>query len=90
MKPKKQRGKNPKHQNPNLEDETPKVLWAPRWLVDTSTSQGHKFCIRSPFGVHDSSLERTIQGLQLLVGARDAMETPGPPNVQKTPFRASK
>jgi hypothetical protein len=28
-----------------LEDETPKVLWAPRWLVDMSTSQGHNVFI---------------------------------------------
>jgi hypothetical protein len=35
-------------------------------VVDTSTSRGRNFCIRSPFGALDTSLERSIRGLQLL------------------------
>jgi hypothetical protein len=35
-------------------------------VVDTSTSQGRNFGIRSPFGAHDSSLERSIREIQLL------------------------
>jgi hypothetical protein len=35
-------------------------------VVDTSTSHGRNFCIRSPFGVFDTPLERYIRGLQLL------------------------
>jgi hypothetical protein len=30
-------------------------------VVDTSTSRGRKFCIRSSFGVHTRSLERSSQ-----------------------------
>jgi len=48
--------KNPK--NITLEDETPKCLWDPMWLVDMSTSQGHKLCVRSPFGVLSILSER--------------------------------
>jgi hypothetical protein len=35
-------------------------------VVDTSTSQGRNFGIRSPFRAQDSSLERYIRGIQLL------------------------
>jgi hypothetical protein len=35
-------------------------------VVDMSTSQGRNFCIRSLFGALDSSLERSIRGIQLL------------------------
>jgi hypothetical protein len=35
-------------------------------IVDTSTSKGCNFCIRSPFGVLDTPLEISIRGLQLL------------------------
>jgi hypothetical protein len=48
------------------EDETPKGLWAPMGVVDTSTSQGSNFCIQSSFRAHDSSLERSIRGLHML------------------------
>jgi hypothetical protein len=48
------------------EDENPKGLWAPMGVVDTSTSHGRNFCIRSSFGVIDSSLEGSIRELQLL------------------------
>ena len=35
-------------------------------VVDTSTSQGCSFCIRSLFGALDTLSERSMQGLQLL------------------------
>jgi hypothetical protein len=67
-----------------LEDETPKVLWAPRWLVDTSTSWGHNFCIQSPFGVHMiAHWKELFQGLQLLVGAKECHGNPWPPECPK-------
>jgi hypothetical protein len=40
----------------------PKVMWAPFGYVSISTSSGRNFCIRSLFGVHDSSLESYRQG----------------------------
>jgi hypothetical protein len=47
------------------EDENPKGLWAPMGVVDTSTSQGCNFCIRSLFGALNSSLERSIREIQI-------------------------
>ena len=41
----KHKGKNPNSQKPNPGYETQKKLWISMWLVDVSTSQGHKFCI---------------------------------------------
>jgi hypothetical protein len=41
------------------EDEKPKGLRAPMGVVDTSTSQGRNFCIRSSFGALYTSLERS-------------------------------
>ena len=35
-------------------------------VVDMSTSQGRNFCIRSPFGAFNISLERSIQEIQIL------------------------
>jgi hypothetical protein len=48
-----------KYKTLTLEDENPKGLWAPMWVVDTSTSWGHNFFIRSPFWALDTPLERS-------------------------------
>jgi len=65
-------------QKPNPRSWTVIKCVGPRWLVDTSTSREHNFCIRTPFKVHDSPLERSIRGEQLLTGPRYAMATLGP------------
>jgi hypothetical protein len=35
-------------------------------VVDTSTSQGRNFCIRSPFRALESSFERSIREIKIL------------------------
>jgi len=46
----------------------PKGLRAPMGVVDMSTFQGCNFCMRSSFGAHDSSFERSIRGLNIPFG----------------------
>ena len=77
-------------QKPNPRSWTVIKCVGPGWLVDTSTSREHNFCIRTPFRVHDSPLERSIRG-ELFDRAKGMPWQPfGPPNCQKTSFRASK
>jgi hypothetical protein len=63
-----------------LEDETPKVLWAMRRLVDMSTSQGCNICIPSSFRVCNSSFERIIWGLQLFPRVGECHGNLAPPH----------
>jgi hypothetical protein len=60
MNPKTKRGKTLNIKTVTREDETPKVLWALRWLVNISTSRGNNFCIQYLFGVQDKLLEINI------------------------------
>jgi hypothetical protein len=46
----------------------PKGLWASMGVVDTSTFQGHNFCIRSSFGALDTSSKRSSQGVHISFG----------------------
>jgi hypothetical protein len=41
-------------------------------VVDTSTSQGHKFCIQSLFGALDTPLKRSNQGVHIMFGLTSA------------------
>jgi hypothetical protein len=59
-------------------------------VVDTSTSQGRNFCIRSPFGALNSSLEISIREIQLLGEKHQSTIHVAPRFSQKTSFRASK
>ena len=56
-----QQGKTLNNQNPNSRGCNTKILWAPMGLVGQPTSRGHNLVILSPFGVYDTSLERSLR-----------------------------
>ena len=53
-------------QNPNPKRCNTKSQWAPLGLVGQPTSRGHNLVILSPFGVHDTFLERSLRVIQCL------------------------
>jgi hypothetical protein len=59
-------------------------------VVDTSTSRGRNFCIRSSFGALDTPLERSNEKKFLTGQGQVPLQSPWAPNPQKTSFRASK
>ena len=77
-------------QKPNPRSWTVIKCVGPGWLVDTSTSQERNFCIRTPFRVHDSPLERSIQEEQNLTRPKECHGNPLATELPKTSFRASK
>ena len=66
----KHEGVNPKCPKHNYRRSIVIKFMVRRWLVEQSTSRGHKFCIRSLIWVHDSMLERHIQDLHLPTGSK--------------------
>jgi len=60
----------------------PKVLWATRWLVDTSTSQGHKFSYNLHLGYTRAYWKDISKYYNTFLGLDNTMGTP-PPRMPK-------
>ena len=66
-------------------------IWAPFGQIGVSTSRGRNFGILSSFDAHDTSLERSIRGIQLATANIESLTRIRRTfDAQKTSFRASK